>query len=75
VAIDANNGQIRFGIFELDPRTRELRRNGVLVKLQDQPFQVLLALTGKPGELVTREELHKRVWPDDTFVDYTNLSA
>lgn len=66
----ATNGQIRFGVFELDPRTRELRRNGVLVKLQDQPFQVLLALIEKPGELVTREELEKRVWPGDTFVDF-----
>ena len=67
---NATNGQIRFGVFELDPRTRELRRNGVLVKLQDQPFQVLLALVEKPGELVTREELEKRVWPGDTFVDF-----
>ncbi len=66
----ANNGQIRFGVFELDPRTRELRRNGVLVKLQDQPFQVLLALIEKPGELVTREELEKKIWPGDTFVDF-----
>ncbi len=70
MVIDANNGQIRFGVFELDTRSRELRRNGVLVKLQDQPFLVLLALIERPGELVSREELHKRVWPDDTFVDY-----
>ncbi len=70
MGIDANNGQIRFGLFELDTRTRELRRNGVLVKLQDQPFQVLLALIETPGELVTREELAKRVWPGDTFVDF-----
>jgi Tol biopolymer transport system component/DNA-binding winged helix-turn-helix (wHTH) protein len=67
---NGNNDRIRFGVFELDPRTRELRRNGTLVKLQDQPFQVLLALTGKAGELVTREELAKKIWPDDTFVDF-----
>lgn len=70
VGDNANSGQIRFGVFELDPRTRELRRNGVLVKLQDQPFQVLLALIEKPGELVTREELEKRIWHGDTFVDF-----
>lgn len=67
---NANSKRIRFGIFELDPRTRELRRNGVLVKLQDQPFEVLLALIEKQGELVSREDLEKRIWPGDTFVDF-----
>jgi Tol biopolymer transport system component/DNA-binding winged helix-turn-helix (wHTH) protein len=65
-----SDDRIRFGVFELDPRTRELRRNGRLVKLQDQPSQVLLALTTKAGELVTREELAKSIWPDGTFVDF-----
>lgn len=61
---------IRFGVFELDPRAGELRRNGTRVKLQEQPLQVLLALLGKPGEVVTREELHAKLWPADTFVDF-----
>jgi len=61
---------IRFGTFEVDPRAGELRRNGSRVKLQDQPFQVLLALLGKPGEVVTREELQAKLWPADTFVDF-----
>jgi Tol biopolymer transport system component/DNA-binding winged helix-turn-helix (wHTH) protein len=61
---------IRFGTFEVDPRTGELRKNGLQVKLQDQPFQVLLALLVKPGEVVTREELRAKLWPADTFVDF-----
>jgi DNA-binding winged helix-turn-helix (wHTH) protein len=61
---------IRFGTFEVDPRTVELRRNGLQVKLQDQPFQVLLALLERPGEVVTREELRTKLWPADTFVDF-----
>jgi DNA-binding winged helix-turn-helix (wHTH) protein len=61
---------IRFGTFEVDPRTGELRRNGLQIKLQDQPFQVLLALLAKPGDVVTREELRAKLWPADTFVDF-----
>jgi Tol biopolymer transport system component/DNA-binding winged helix-turn-helix (wHTH) protein len=61
---------LRFGVFELDPRAGELRRNGSRVKLQDQPFQVLLALLAKPGDVVTREELRAKLWPADTFVDF-----
>jgi DNA-binding winged helix-turn-helix (wHTH) protein/Tol biopolymer transport system component len=61
---------IRFGTFEVDPRTGELRRNGSRVKLQDQPFQVLLALLERPGDVVTREELRAKLWPADTFVDF-----
>jgi DNA-binding winged helix-turn-helix (wHTH) protein len=61
---------IRFGTFEVDPRAGELRRNGSRVKLQDQPFQVLLALVAKPGDVVTREELRAKLWPADTFVDF-----
>ncbi len=61
---------IRFGTFEVDPHTGELRKNGVHLKLQDQPFHVLLALLEKPGEIVTREELRARLWPADTFVDF-----
>jgi Tol biopolymer transport system component/DNA-binding winged helix-turn-helix (wHTH) protein len=61
---------IRFGLFELDLQTRELRKSGVRIKLQDQPFQILTALLERPGEIVTREELQKRLWPADTFVDF-----
>jgi DNA-binding winged helix-turn-helix (wHTH) protein/Tol biopolymer transport system component len=57
----------RFGIFEVDPRSGELRKAGSRIKLQDQPFKVLLALLERPGEVVTREELRARVWPDDSF--------
>ena len=60
----------RFGVFELDLRARELRRNGSRVKLQEQPFQVLVLLLEKPGAVVSREEIQKRLWPADTFVDF-----
>src|SRR5579883_987893 len=59
----------RFGLYEADTRTGELRREGVKLKLQEQPFQVLIALIERPGEIVTREELRLRLWPSDTFVD------
>ena len=61
---------IRFGVFEADLAAGELRRNGLKVKLQDQPFQILLMLLERPGEIVTREELRTRLWPDGTFVDF-----
>jgi Tol biopolymer transport system component/DNA-binding winged helix-turn-helix (wHTH) protein len=61
---------IQFGIFEADLRAGELRRSGSKVRLQDQPFQVLALLLERPGQLVTREELHARLWPADTFVDF-----
>src|SRR5215475_6957563 len=61
---------IRFGIFEVDLRAGELRRNGSRVRLQEQPFQILVALLDRPGEVVTRDELQKRLWPADTFVDF-----
>jgi TolB-like protein/DNA-binding winged helix-turn-helix (wHTH) protein/Tfp pilus assembly protein PilF len=61
---------VQFGIFEVDLRAGELRRNGSKVKLQEQPFQVLCLLLQYPGEVVTREELKKKLWPADTFVDF-----
>jgi TolB-like protein/DNA-binding winged helix-turn-helix (wHTH) protein len=61
---------IRFSVFEVDLRAGELRKQGAKVKLQEQPFQVLQLLLEKPGEIVTREELRKRIWPSDTFVDF-----
>jgi Tol biopolymer transport system component/DNA-binding winged helix-turn-helix (wHTH) protein len=60
----------RFGIFELDLQAGELRKNGLKIRLQDQPFKVLAALLERPGEVVEREELRRRLWPDDTFVDF-----
>jgi eukaryotic-like serine/threonine-protein kinase len=61
---------VRFGPFELDVRTAELRYNGHNIHLHEQPFQILLAVLERPGELVSREELIQRLWPDGTFVDY-----
>lgn len=60
----------RFGIFEVDLRRRELRRNGLQIKLRDQSFLLLATLLEQPGELVTREELRSKLWPDGTFVDF-----
>ena len=61
---------LRFGPFELDRRSGELRKRGCLIKLQDQPFQLLLALLEHPGEVVLREELRRRLWSDETFVGF-----
>lgn len=61
---------VRFADYELDLRSRELRKQAVKVTVQDQPLRLLSTLLERPGELVTREELHRRLWPDDTFVDF-----
>ena len=61
---------VRFGQFELDLRTRELTKNGAKIRLSQQPIQVLLLLLEVPGEIVTREELRRRLWPSDVFVDF-----
>src|SRR5574339_755096 len=60
----------RFGSFEFDARSRELRNTGRKVDVQDLPLRVLITLLERPGELVTREELRRRLWPVDTFVDF-----
>ncbi len=60
----------RFGAFEADAATGELRRQGIRIKLNAQPFQVLLMLLERPAELLTREEISRNLWPDGTFVDY-----
>ena len=60
----------RFGRFEIDSRTRELRKDGVRLRLQDQPFALLTLMLEHPGELLTRDELRTRLWPDGTFVDF-----
>ncbi|HSB18356.1 MAG TPA: winged helix-turn-helix domain-containing protein, partial [Bryobacteraceae bacterium] len=60
----------RFGAFEVDLRARELRKGGLKIKLQEQPFQVLALLLERAGQVVTREELRQALWPSDTFVDF-----
>lgn len=60
---------VRFGVFELDLRTRELRKHGVKIKLQHQPFAILEMLVERPGEVVSREQIRNKLWPD-THVDY-----
>jgi eukaryotic-like serine/threonine-protein kinase len=63
---------LRFGVFEVNVRSGELRKQGVRIKLQEQPFHVLTVLLQRPGEVVTREELRNQNWPVDTFVDFDN---
>src|ERR1700745_3396756 len=63
-------GTVSFGEFELDVETAELRNNGSKAVLPGQPFQILVTLLGRPGQLITREELKKKLSPSDTFVDF-----
>ena len=65
-----NSRILRFGTFELDLAAGELRKSGRKVRVQEQPFQLLVALVEKPGEVVTREELKDKLWPGDTYVDF-----
>src|SRR5215470_9822964 len=62
--------KIRFGVYELDRDAMELRKHGVPIRMQEQPFRVLATLVERPGEIVTREELRERIWGKDTFVDF-----
>jgi Tol biopolymer transport system component/DNA-binding winged helix-turn-helix (wHTH) protein len=66
------SNRVRFGPFRADLRTRELWKEGIRLKLAGQPFQVLEILLNNPGELVTRDELRERMWPGDTFVDFSH---
>ena len=68
--LSATKDLLRFGVFELDPSAGELRKHGFRIKLQDQPFAVLLMLLERPGQLVTKEELQQRLWSADTFVEF-----
>ncbi len=73
MAVETRSSEIlRFATFEVELRAAELRKQGVRVKLQDQPFQVLAALLQRPGDVVTRDELRAQIWPQDTFVDFDN---
>jgi Tol biopolymer transport system component/DNA-binding winged helix-turn-helix (wHTH) protein len=62
----------QFGTFEVNPRAGELRKHGVRIKLQDQPFRILLCLLENAGQVVTREQIQQKLWPDNTYVDYEN---
>jgi Tol biopolymer transport system component/DNA-binding winged helix-turn-helix (wHTH) protein len=66
---------VRFGVFEVDCRTGELRKRGLKVGLQDQPLQILIMLLERPGEVVTREQIQARLWPSGTFVEFEHSIA
>src|SRR6202008_2053231 len=70
MSVNSSSSIIRFGTFELELQTGELRHAGQKVKLQEHPFQVLAALLENPGKIVPREELRSKLWPEDTFVDF-----
>jgi Tol biopolymer transport system component/DNA-binding winged helix-turn-helix (wHTH) protein len=70
--LEQGKAAFQFGAFELDTRTGELRKHGVRVKLQQQPIQVLSILLEHAGEVVTRQELQRRLWPENTYVDFDN---
>src|SRR5436190_1459239 len=61
---------LRFGMFEVDSASGELRKGGSRVRLSEQPLRLLLALLDQPGQIVTREQLRQRLWPDGTFVNF-----
>ena len=67
-----NGVRYRFGPFELDPAEGRLLRSGSQVKLQDLPLRLLVQLVERPGQIVTREEVRQRLWPEDTFVEFDN---
>jgi TolB-like protein/DNA-binding winged helix-turn-helix (wHTH) protein len=70
VTLSPIENTVRFGLFELDLRTRQLTKNGVKIRLPQQSIQALSLLLERPGEIVTREELRQRLWPSDVFVDF-----
>ena len=67
-----HSDRARFGPFEVDLQTREIWKFGTRIKLVGQPFEILAMLIGRPGKLVTRDELRNRLWPSDTFVDFNH---
>ncbi len=70
--IDLERAHYRFGVFELERSSGELRKLGVKLKLQEQPLQLLLLLLERHGQIVTREDIQRRLWPEKTFVDFDN---
>lgn len=67
---DRSPGWYRFGLFEVDERRGEIRKQGSRLRLRGRPFDILLILLERPGELVSRDDLRSRLWPADTFVDF-----
>src|SRR5208283_5248266 len=70
VVTSASSGRVRFGTFEVDLCAGELRKSGLKIKIHGQPFEVLVALLERPGEVVTREELQQKLWASETVVDF-----
>ena len=70
MAVAPENGRVRFGVFELDTKAGQLSKNGIRVRLSQQPLQVLSVLVERPGEVVSRKDLHKLLWSSDIFVDF-----
>ena len=70
MAEQAQNTVVRFGVYEVNLRSGELRKHGLRIRLPGQPLRILTILLEQPGQVVTREELQKSLWPDDTFVDF-----
>jgi DNA-binding winged helix-turn-helix (wHTH) protein len=68
--MDNSGRKFSFGLYEAEPASGELRKNGTKLRIQEQPFQILLELLRRPGEVVTRDELRDKLWPADTFVDF-----
>src|SRR5262249_19543176 len=68
--LESASRTLRFSVFEVDLRAAELRKHGVRIKLQEQPFRILSRLLEHPGDIVTREELRHQLWHDHTFVDF-----
>ena len=68
--MSADGSLIRFGVFEVDLQSAELRKQGLRIKLREQPFQILSLLLARPGQLVSRDELQKTLWAVDTYVDF-----
>jgi TolB-like protein/DNA-binding winged helix-turn-helix (wHTH) protein/Tfp pilus assembly protein PilF len=76
MAVNTQTRRTRFGAFEVDLHAGELRKHGIRLKLQDQPFHVLAVLLEHAGDVVTREDLRQKLWPADTFVDFdTGLNS
>jgi DNA-binding winged helix-turn-helix (wHTH) protein len=68
--VNGDTRKFRFGAFEADASSGELRKFGTRLRIQEQPFQVLLTLIQRPGEVISREDLRRQLWPSDTFVDF-----
>jgi DNA-binding winged helix-turn-helix (wHTH) protein len=70
MSLSATQKLLRFGVFELNLATEELRKGGTLVKLSPQPFQLLVLLVSRAGQVVTREEIRQQLWGEETYVDF-----